>query len=79
MIYLCFDSDVVQKRPVLRELQDLAEWLQSHGAQVQILQMPPDPHGEKVGMDDWIFARLHNGLSADQVCRRSPAARFPGR
>jgi hypothetical protein len=68
MIYLCFDSDVVQKRAVLRELRELAEWLQSHGAQVQILQLPPGPHGEKVGMDDWIFAHLHNGLSADQVC-----------
>jgi hypothetical protein len=66
-IYLCFDSDVIQKRPVLRELRDCTEWLRAHHARVQIIRLPPGPHGEKIGLDDWIAARLHEGMSAEQV------------
>lgn len=48
-IYLCFDSDAMTKRQVWIQLRDLKAWLESHGAIVKIIYLPPGPHGEKSG------------------------------
>jgi hypothetical protein len=58
-IYLCFDSDALQKWQVWRQLDDLKEWLESHGADVRIISLPCGPAGEKRGLDDWIAAQDH--------------------
>ena len=62
-VYLCFDSDAMQKRAVWIQLRDLKVWLESLGANVLIIYLPPGPHGEKVGLDDWIAARKRDSLT----------------
>ena len=62
-VYLCFDSDAMQKRAVWIQLRDLKTWLESLGAKVAIIYLPPGPHGAKVGLDDWIAARKSDALT----------------
>ena len=57
--YIAFDSDALQKRAVWVELRNLKDWLESHGADVRIIYLPPGSSGEKVGLDDWIAAQDH--------------------
>ncbi len=67
IIYLCFDSDLIQKRPVWIQLRDLKEWLGTHGAKVFIIYLPPGPNGAKIGLDDWIAALVHQGITDDDI------------
>ncbi len=53
-VRLVFDSDVLSKRPVQQALQRLTEHLERKGAQVRSVYLPPGPHGEKLGVDDWL-------------------------
>ena len=48
---IAFDSDVTVKKSVRGALQRLAGYLQRRGAQVEIVMLPPGPHGVKVGLD----------------------------
>jgi hypothetical protein len=53
-VYLDFDSDVMSKEPVQRELRQLHQWLTDCKAEVQIIYFPSGPHGKKVGLDDYL-------------------------
>jgi putative DNA primase/helicase len=53
-IFITFDSDVMTKRPVWREMCRLKKWLESHKATVKLIYLPAGPQGQKVGLDDWI-------------------------
>ncbi len=55
-IYLVFDSDALDKKQVRGALERLAAYLASRDAQVQILRLPPDKNGAKVGLDDYFAA-----------------------
>jgi hypothetical protein len=69
VFYLAFDSDADQNQAVSTALRRLAAFLESKGAIVKIVVLPPGENGEKTGLDDY-FARggtvenLHN-LSRD--------------
>ena len=56
-VLVCFDSDVTRKASVRGALHRLAGYLQRRGAEVEIVLLPPGPHGPKVGLDDFLAAR----------------------
>jgi len=55
-VYLCFDSDVIQKPEVRQALARLKEFLESRGAEVLVVLLPGGDGGAKVGVDDFIAA-----------------------
>jgi uncharacterized protein DUF3854 len=66
-VYIAFDSDVMLKREVYGALVRLKELLESRGAIVRLVYLPAGPHGEKVGLDDWIAARADGKLRGDTI------------
>lgn len=56
MVYVCYDSDVMVKEAVHRELVKLVGFLKSRGAVIKPIYLPPGPSGEKVGIDDYLAA-----------------------
>ncbi len=56
LIYIVFDSDVMQKAGVHAALARLKEFLESRGAHVFVIYLPPGPDGAKVGLDDFFVA-----------------------
>jgi DNA polymerase I-like protein with 3'-5' exonuclease and polymerase domains len=53
-VLVAFDSDVTRKPSVRGALDRLWGYLRRRGAQVEIVVLPPGPHGEKVGLDDFL-------------------------
>jgi predicted P-loop ATPase len=51
-VYLCFDNDIVVKKPVQNAMIGLAKELAATGTKVMVINLPP---GENKGMDDFIF------------------------
>jgi hypothetical protein len=62
LVYLMFDSDIMQKRPVYEALRRLRDFLERRGGNVFIVYLPAHS-GEKVGVDDY----LANGASLDDL------------
>lgn len=62
-VHIVFDSDVVTKPEVRIALQRLKELLTSRGAQALVIYLPCGPHGEKVGLDDF----LATGRTSDDL------------
>lgn len=58
VFYLCFDNDILQKKPVQDALLAMARELSAKGSKVMIIQLPP---GDCKGMDDFI---ANNGENA---------------
>ncbi len=56
IVYIVFDSDVIDKEQVGRAVQRLASVLTRRGAKVRVMRLPDGPGGEKVGLDDYIAA-----------------------
>jgi hypothetical protein len=56
IIYICFDSDVLQKREVRIALRRLKRFLTRRGADVRIIYLPAQNGGAKQGMDDFFAA-----------------------
>lgn len=61
-VRLVFDSDVTTKREVADALDRLAGALDRRGAKVEIVHLPSDADGSKVGLDDYFAA---DGMPAD--------------
>lgn len=55
-VRIVFDSDVMTKRTVYAALRRLAGFLAYRGALVRFVYLPSGPHGEKVGLDDYLVA-----------------------
>jgi hypothetical protein len=55
-VYVCFDSDLSEKREVRAALVRLKAFLESRGAEVLIIYIPPGESGAKVGLDDHFAA-----------------------
>jgi hypothetical protein len=55
-VFIAFDSDVMRKREVARELAELEAFLESRGAKVTRIYLDDGPNGEKVGLDDHLAA-----------------------
>ena len=57
--YLCFDNDVVTKRPVQLALTNLARDLSATGSKVMVISIP---QGEAKGVDDYIVANSYESF-----------------
>ncbi|HAW50771.1 MAG TPA: hypothetical protein DCX54_00345, partial [Flavobacteriales bacterium] len=55
-VRLIFDSDLMTKRQVQQSLDRLREHLQRKGANVDVVYLPHQEDGSKVGVDDWLAA-----------------------
>lgn len=56
-VYIVFDSDVMEKRPVALALARLKGFLELRGASVRLIYLPPGVGGTKVGLDDFLAVR----------------------
>jgi hypothetical protein len=54
--YIVFDSDVMTKPAVHQALANFMAFLTFKGADVAVIYLPCGPHGEKVGLDDYLAA-----------------------
>jgi hypothetical protein len=52
-IYVCFDSDVMVKKPVRMALKRLKGFLELRGADVRLIYLPVGDGGAKQGLDDF--------------------------
>lgn len=64
---LAFDSDLMDKAAVYLALLRFKAFLEHRGGLVRIIYLPPGPHGEKVGLDDWIAARRAEGKDTEAI------------
>lgn len=55
-VYIAFDSDVMEKPGVHAALDRLKPFLETRGASVHIIYLPPGPGGAKQGLDDFFAA-----------------------
>ncbi len=62
-VFVCFDSDAARNENVATNEKLLAAVLKSRGAKVKIVRIPPGPNGEKVGLDDFLFANDNNSAA----------------
>jgi hypothetical protein len=63
LVYIAFDSDVMQKPEVHKALIRLKAFLEGRGAIVKLIYLPAGGHGEKVGLDDFIARERAAGRS----------------
>jgi len=56
LVGICYDSDAVTNSDVVRAENILAKRLTDLGAVVQIVRLPPEEDGTKVGLDDYLVA-----------------------
>jgi len=54
LVYIVFDSDVMLNPKVQQALGRLKAFIESRGADVVLIYLPPGPGGEKVGVDDYL-------------------------
>jgi Domain of unknown function (DUF3854) len=62
-VYIVFDSDVMEKKEVYAALVRLKTFLESRGADVQLIYLPHGNGGKKQGVDDY----LASGKSTDDL------------
>ena len=55
-VHACFDSDVTTKPAVAGALRRLKAFLESRGARVRVVYLPPLASGAKQGLDDFLAA-----------------------
>jgi DNA polymerase I-like protein with 3'-5' exonuclease and polymerase domains len=58
-VLVAFDSDVTRKASVRAALDRLSGYFCRRGGQVEIVVLPSGPHGQKVGLDDFLVG--HRG------------------
>jgi hypothetical protein len=68
-VYIVFDSDLADKRPVRLAEYALARELSRRGAQVRAIRLPGGSNGVKVGLDDYLLTH-----SVETLCALEPIA-----
>jgi DNA polymerase-1 len=71
---IAVDSDVTVKPSVRGALDRLVGYLQWRGATVEIVVLPPGPHGEKTGLDDFLAANRGSAHPIGLLLERAVAA-----
>ena len=64
-VYVCFDSDVMEKKEVASALVRLTTFLESRDADVRIIYLPHGEDGRKMGLDDF----LASGKTSEDLLR----------
>lgn len=54
-VFICFDSDYMEKPNICAAINALCEELQERGAMVRLLTLPDSDDGKKVGLDDYLL------------------------
>lgn len=62
-VFICFDSDYVNKSNVCLAINALCEELQERGAAIRLLALPEGEGEKKVGLDDYLLAHGAEALS----------------
>lgn len=62
VVYICFDSDYMEKPNICLAINALCEELQERGAMVRLLSLPEGDDGKKVGLDDFLLERAPEEL-----------------
>lgn len=65
--YTAFDSDEAQNRQVHAALERLKAFLERRESDVKVIYLPPGPHGEKTGLDDFIARQKAAGKSNEEI------------
>ena len=68
VVYIAFDSDVMEKRQVHAGLARLKAFLDSRKATVRLVYLQSGGRGEKVGLDDFIAHQKAAGKSDSEIC-----------
>lgn len=68
-VYVCFDSDVMEKDAVRLAMKRLRSFLELRGADVRLIYLPSGTGGAKVGLDDYFAA----GGTVDGLMRLTTA------
>lgn len=63
-VFICFDSDYMEKPGVCSAMNALAEELEERGALVKVLLLPEGDGGKKAGLDDYLLEHEPADLSA---------------
>ena len=64
-VYVCYDSDVMEKKEVFSALVRFKAFLESRGADVRIIYLPHGEDGRKMGLDDFLAL----GKTSDDLLR----------
>ena len=73
-VYICYDSDVMEKKEVSSALDRLKTFLESRGADVRIIYLPHGENGRKMGLDDFLAS---GKTSEDLLCLATSELRQP--
>lgn len=73
IVYLAFDSDVMEKPEVYQALSRLKSFLDGRGATTKVLYLPPGEGGKKQGLDDFLVA----GGSVEELLSRAATQLLP--
>jgi hypothetical protein len=71
-VYVCFDSDITEKKSVAIAEWHLCQVLAAKGATVKVVRLPGGPDGAKCGLDDFLV-----GHNADDFRALLAAAQAP--
>jgi hypothetical protein len=55
VVYIVFDSDIIEKEQVQKAMTRLAAILKQREAQVKVVHLPPGADGAKTGADDFLY------------------------
>lgn len=55
VVYICFDSDYMQKPNICFAINALCDELQERGALIRLITLPEGEDGTKVGLDDYLL------------------------
>lgn len=61
-VYICFDSDFMEKPNICAAINALCDELQERGALVRLLTLPEGDAGAKVGLDDYLLTNTPDEL-----------------
>ena len=61
-VFICYDSDLVEKESVAWAEWKLAHELQNRKAKVRVIRLPDGPNGQKVGLDDFLLQQGSQAL-----------------
>lgn len=73
-VYICFDSDVMEKPAVYQALVRLKDFLDLKEAHTKLIYLPPGANGAKVGLDDFLAA---GSTTQDLLLLAAPDLRRP--
>jgi Domain of unknown function (DUF3854) len=73
LVYLCYDSDLTEKKEVAFAEWSFAQVLATKGAVIKVIRLPSGPDGAKVGLDDYLVAHSADDFRTLLAAALSPS------